>query len=242
MPTTVAQEDPACAQIIEKPLPLVIVVDRSDNRHRDEYLATIEQLETAIVEHPLASATIETAVVAFDPVEVLQSFRPVRHPGTTYLGWGEPGPIGPAITRALDLITERREQYRRLGVRCVYRPVIVLLTDKSLDATNDADRKGFEALRAHLDARRVHCWPLVPTGVSPQTLDVLASFRAGRCADTNGLWRWLLGLPPPMRPVSITPPIPALPPGLFEVPGADNPIAETEGGRRHAHARLKPEA
>lgn len=226
MPTPVAQEALGCARFIEKRLPLVIVVDRSDNRHRDEYHATIEQLEATIVGHPFAAATIETAVVAFDPVEVLQSFRPVRHPGTTYLGWGEPGPIGPAMTRALDLIEARRGQYRSLGVRCVYRPVIVLLTDKRLDVTNDADRAACEALRAHLDARRVHCWPLVPAGVSPQTLDVLASFRAGRCADTNGRWPWLLGLPPPPRPAPIETCIPAPPPGLFEALGADNPIPQ----------------
>lgn len=169
MPTPVAQEAPACAQSIEKRLPLVIVVDRSDYRHRDEYLACIEALETTIASDAFAAATIETAVIGFGPVEVLQSFRPVRYPGTTYLGRGEPGPIGSAIHRAHDLIAERREQYRHLGVRCIYRPVIVLLTDKRLDTTNDADRAGCEALRAHLDARRVHCWPLVPVGVSPQT-------------------------------------------------------------------------
>lgn len=202
MPTTVAQDALGCAQIVEKRLPLVIVVDRSDNRHRDDYLATVEALETTIVEHPFAAATIETAVVAFDPVEVLQSFRPVRHPGTTYFGWGEPGSIGPAIQRALGLIAERRGQYRLLGIRYVYRPVIVLLTDKRLDVTNDADRAGYEALRAHLDARRMNLWPLVPAGVSPQTLDALASFRAGRCADTNGRWPWLLGFPSARRSVT----------------------------------------
>ncbi len=205
MPTPVAQEAPACAHSIEKRLPLVIVVDRSDYRHRDEYLACIEALETTIAEDAFAAATIETAVIGFAPVEVLQSFRPVRHPGTTYLGWGEAGPIGPAITRALDLIAERREQYRTLGVRCVYRPVIVLLTDKRLDVTNDADCAGYEALRADLDARRINCLPLVPAGVSPQTLDALASFRAARCADTNGRWSLWLGFPSAQRLSTLRP-------------------------------------
>lgn len=242
MPPPVAQEAPACAQFTEKRLPVVIVVDRSDHRHREQYLAAIEQMEAAIVADAAAAAVMETAVIGFGPVEVLQSFRPVRHPGTTYLGWGELGPIGPVILRALDLVAERREQYRRLGIRVVYKPVVVLLTDKRLDLTDAVDRAGYEALRSQLDARRVSCWPIVPNGVSPQPLDVLASFRAQRCADTEDRWpwllgrKWLVGSPPAPRPPITIPNLPPLPLSL-DAGEAGPPNSEaTDGGRKPGHA------
>ena len=110
----------------------VLLLDTSGSMAGDKIDALNEGIRTFTEElqgDPMASRRVEVAIVTFDSqVQVVQDFVTVdafeppllRASGQTAMGTG--------ILRALELVRERKEVYKRNGIT-YYRPWIFMITD-----------------------------------------------------------------------------------------------------------------
>ena len=112
--------------------PCVLLLDTSGSMHGEAIEALNQGLlsfKDELVNNSLASRRVEVAVVTFDSmVNVAQDFVTAdqfQPPILTAQGLTN---MGSGINKALDLIQERKEQYRANGI-AYYRPWIFLITD-----------------------------------------------------------------------------------------------------------------
>jgi uncharacterized protein YegL len=76
----------------------------------------------------LAMKRVEVAVVTFGPVKVESSFHTAPNFFPPHLQASGDTPMGAAIKQGLDMIKQRKEEYRANGIS-FYRPWIFLITD-----------------------------------------------------------------------------------------------------------------
>lgn len=93
----------------------------------------------------MAAKRVEVAVVSFGPVRVEQQFVTADTFVAPRLTADGGTPMGEAITRAVDLISERKQAYRANGIG-YYRPWIFMISDgeptDNVTAAADLIRKG----------------------------------------------------------------------------------------------------
>jgi uncharacterized protein YegL len=116
----------------EPRVPCVLVVDTSTSMHGpriDELNKGLESYKRELLADPLAAKRVEVAVVTFGGrvsrlVEFVtaENFQP---PKLQVIGGT---PMGEGISVALDMIEERKENYREAGI-AYYRPWAFLITD-----------------------------------------------------------------------------------------------------------------
>ncbi|HFD2327546.1 TPA: VWA domain-containing protein [Escherichia coli] len=100
--------------------PCILLLDVSGSMNvtfRDELLAD-----------PLALKRVELGIVTFGPVHVEQPFTSAANFFPPILFAQGDTPMGAAITKALDMVEERKREYRANGIS-YYRPWIFLITD-----------------------------------------------------------------------------------------------------------------
>ena len=116
----------------EPRVPCVLVLDISGSmtgRPIDELNAGLATFKGTMAADTLASKRAEVAIVTFGGVvEVEQDFVTAEHFVPPVLMTRGQTPMGAAIDRAIDLVAERKETYRRNGIS-YYRPWIFLITD-----------------------------------------------------------------------------------------------------------------
>lgn len=92
----------------------------------------VGQFYTEIANDPVASLSVEIAVVTFgDKVRLIRGFGPVERAverGPVWLQASGNTPMGAAIDLGLNKIGERRAYYKQQGI-AAYRPWMVLMTD-----------------------------------------------------------------------------------------------------------------
>lgn len=116
----------------EPRVPCVLVVDTSTSMHGpriDELNAGLRTYKKELLADPLAAKRVEVAIVTFGGrVSRLVEFCTAADfdPPTLQVIGGTP--MGEAITVALDMIEERKDNYREAGV-AYYRPWAFLITD-----------------------------------------------------------------------------------------------------------------
>lgn len=116
----------------------------------------------------LASQRVEIATVTFGPVDVRQKFVTVGSFDDTPLTAGGPTPTGEAIERALDMIEERKNEYRKNNIM-YYRPWMLLITD---GAPTDEWGGAASRVQEFENDKKVLCWSI---GVEEADMTTLKS-------------------------------------------------------------------
>jgi uncharacterized protein YegL len=127
--------DFAAVEFAENPeprCPCVLLLDTSSSMQGTKIDALnkgLELFQAELLLDDLASQRVEMAVVTFGGgVEVEQDFITADRFRPSKLVASGSTPMGSAILKALDLIRERKDAYKRNGI-AYYRPWIFMLTD-----------------------------------------------------------------------------------------------------------------
>ena len=95
----------------------------------DELNAALVTFRDTMAADSLASRRAEIAIVTFGGVvEVVQDFVTAEQFAPPVLQTRGDTPMGQAIARAIDIVTERKQVYKRNGIS-YYRPWVFLITD-----------------------------------------------------------------------------------------------------------------
>jgi len=123
------------SEFAENPEPrvaCVLLLDVSGSmsgRPIDELNEALVAFKDTMAADTLASKRAEIAIVTFGGiVEVVQDFVTAGHFTPTTLQTRGDTPMGQAIERAIDLVSERKKTYKQNGIS-YYRPWIFLITD-----------------------------------------------------------------------------------------------------------------
>ena len=111
--------------------PCILLLDVSGSmsgRPINELNAGLVTFRDELLADPLALKRVELGIVTFGPVHVEQPFTSAANFFPPILCAQGDTPMGAAITKALDMVEERKREYRANGIS-YYRPWIFLITD-----------------------------------------------------------------------------------------------------------------
>ena len=112
--------------------PCVLLLDTSSSMSGSPISALNQGLQTfkdALTQDGLASRRVEIAIVTFDSkINVVQDFVTADQFEPTTLSTGGSTAMGTAIVTGLDMVQNRKTQYRENGIT-YYRPWIFMITD-----------------------------------------------------------------------------------------------------------------
>ena len=111
--------------------PCILLLDVSgsmNGRPINELNAGLVTFRDELLADPLALKRVELGIVTFGPVHVEQPFTSGANFFPPILFAQGDTPMGAAITKALDMVEERKREYRANGIS-YYRPWIFLITD-----------------------------------------------------------------------------------------------------------------
>ncbi|CAM2983930.1 hypothetical protein A8F84_08215 [Escherichia coli] len=111
--------------------PCILLLDVSgsmNGRPINELNAGLVTFRDELLADPLALKRVELGIVTFGPVHVEQPFTSAANFFLPILFAQGDTPMGAAITKALDMVEERKREYRANGIS-YYRPWIFLITD-----------------------------------------------------------------------------------------------------------------
>ncbi|KOR32754.1 hypothetical protein TI05_05265 [Achromatium sp. WMS3] len=111
--------------------PCLLLLDNSFSMHGNpiqELNAGLSQFKEELVSDSLAMKRIEVAIITFGPVIVESQFYTAANFSPPILSAKNNTPMGEAIEKGIDLIVERKEEYKANGIS-YYRPWIFLITD-----------------------------------------------------------------------------------------------------------------
>jgi uncharacterized protein YegL len=111
--------------------PCVLLLDVSgsmNGRPLDELNLGLEAFQRELAADSLAMKSVEVAIVTFGPTKVEMPFTSASTFYPPRLSAQGDTPMGSAIMQAIDLIRDRKAEYRANGIS-YYRPWIFLITD-----------------------------------------------------------------------------------------------------------------
>jgi uncharacterized protein YegL len=128
--------------------PCVLILDKSGSMAGSKIAQLNEAVrffQQELMGDDLAKLRVEVAVVSFGPLTVDAQFSaPVQFIPPNLEASGDT-PMGAAVMRAIDMVNERKKEYRTNGIS-FYRPWLVLMTDgaptDSIAAAAAAIREG----------------------------------------------------------------------------------------------------
>lgn len=111
--------------------PCVLLLDVSVSMSGDpidELNKGLSEFQVQLLEDALAMKRVEVSVVTFGPVEVSEPFQSAENFQPPTLSPQGATPMGEAIETAINLVSDRKQEYRQNGI-AYYRPWIFLITD-----------------------------------------------------------------------------------------------------------------
>lgn len=174
--------------------PCVLLLDVSGSMNGapiDELNRGLATFRESLLEDSLAAKRVEVAVVTFGPVHIEQPFIGATHFYTPTLQTQGATPMGGAINQAINLIEERKQEYRANGIK-YYRPWILLITD---GAPTDAWADAAMAVKAGESEKK---FMFFSVGVQGADMNVLSQISVRPPLSLKGLkfqelFRWLSG-------------------------------------------------
>ena len=115
----------------ENRCPVVLVLDNSGSMGGQPIQQLNEGLQLfrdELFADSLASKRVDVAIISFGPVRVETDFTSIQNFFAPTLTAAADTPMGAAIERALDLLSERKRTYAHAGIK-YYRPWVFLITD-----------------------------------------------------------------------------------------------------------------
>jgi uncharacterized protein YegL len=203
--------------------PCVLLLDTSGSMYGQPIDALNEGLQTfreELNKDELAKKRVEVAIVKFDShVEVVQDFVTADRFESPVLTTQGLTSMGGGINQALDLIADRKNQYRNNGVT-YYRPWVFLITDGEPQGESDkAIKQAIDRIKDDEDNKRVAFFAV---GVENANMERLSEISVRSPLKLKGLaFRELfIWLSTSMQRVSNSQPdeqVPLPPPGWGEV-------------------------
>ena len=137
--------------------PCILLLDVSgsmNGRPINELNAGLVTFRDELLADPLALKRVELGIVTFGPVHVEQPFTSAANFFPPILFAQGDTPMGAAITKALDMVEERKREYRANGIS-YYRPWIFLITDGA--PTDEWQAAANKVFRGEEDKRFAFC-------------------------------------------------------------------------------------
>jgi len=113
--------------------PCVLLLDTSGSMYGDpirQLNEGVRVFKQELMQDPLALKRVEVAVITFGPVTIESDFHTVPNFHPRDLDTTGNTPMGAAITTAIDLVNNRKKEYKSAGIS-YYKPWIILITDGS---------------------------------------------------------------------------------------------------------------
>lgn len=175
-PEFVTNPEPRCA--------CILLLDKSGSMSGAPINALNEglhQFKAAFAQNELTSQRVEVALISFNSqVDVVHDFTTVDQFEPTPLEACSTTNMGAGIHLALDMVAERKAQYKRNGI-LYYRPWIFMVTD---GAPTDEWQSASERVRQDEESKRV-CFFAV--GVENANLNILSQISVREPVKLRGL-------------------------------------------------------
>lgn len=154
--------------------PCVLLLDVSgsmNGRPLEELNAGLQTFREELASDALAMKRVEVGIVTFGPVKVEMPFTGASMFYPPSLQSQGDTPMGAAITQALNLVEDRKRDYRANGIS-YYRPWVFLITD---GAPTDAWQSAAEAVREGEASKKFAFFAVGVKGADMSTLKQISS-------------------------------------------------------------------
>lgn len=164
-------------EFVENPstrCPVCLLLDTSGSmsgKPIEELFQGLKILEETLKEDDIARYTVEVSIVTFDSsVQVVQDFVTINEFQAPNLSASGTTHMGSAINKGLDLIEQRKQQYKDNGVP-YYRPWLFLITD---GAPTDSWKSAAKRVRQAESDRKLSFFTIGVQGAKMKTLKQIA--------------------------------------------------------------------
>ncbi len=172
--------------------PCVLLLDTSGSMYGEPVRALNEGVrlfKQELMLDPLALKRVEVAMITFGPVTIESEFHTVPNFHPRELDTTGNTPMGAAILTAIDLVKQRKSEYRAGGIS-YYKPWIILITDGA--PTDDWEQA---ALRVH-EGESAKSFAFFAIGVEGANMNILSRISARTPLKLKGLmfrefFQWL---------------------------------------------------
>lgn len=163
------------------PCVLLLDVSRSmEGKALDELNAGLATFKEELAADALALKRVEVAIVTFGPTRVETPFTGASTFYPPTLEAQGDTPMGSAITQALELVRDRKNEYRNNGIS-YYRPWVFLITD---GGPTDAWQAAAAAVREGEASKQFAFFAI---GVQGANMDILQQISVREPLSLNGL-------------------------------------------------------